>query len=281
MKKPQIILKDNLIVPIVGTEARIYEIKNELRRPNTNISLNGLFVMLVSFIESMQKEIIKHYLKYCPEKVADNSIEVDKAIFVENEDFYFLERVISDYIDKMPYWRLSKLFYKLLGINKPLNDNEVQNIKKRRNELIHKNLEVNFKRKEAKQDSIEVSYLSTCLNEYSIYLSHLKSEISTSYLKCSKINALENLWYYTFKTPLCANFSDYWYIDNEEDIISGCKYPDIENGLSSGERFMLEVWRSQVCGCKVNFLNMASIDNHYQHCLYVFLKLSNDIFLYG
>lgn len=34
-----------------------------------------------------------------------------------------------------------------------------------------------------------------------------------------------------------------------------------------------------MCGCHVDFLNMASLDLHYQRCLYLFLKLSNDMFL--
>lgn len=268
-------------MPILATEVRVDEIRKELKNDPTNVNLNGLFLMLVSYTESMQKEIIKYYLKYHPEKISGDSIEVDKAILVENEDFYLLESIVVNHIDKMPYWKLSKLFYDVLRIRKPTNESKIQKIKDRRNELIHKNLEVNFKRKEIRQDFIDKLYLENCLDEYGKYLIDIKTCISEVFVTHSKINVLKNLWHYTFKTPLCSNFYDYWYVDNEKDSILGCKHPEMEGGLSSSEKFMLEIWRSQVCGGKVDFLNMASIGGHFQNCLYTFLKLSNDLFLYS
>ncbi len=279
MTRPIIVLKDNLLMPILATEARIAEISGELDTANA-VNCNGFFLMLVSYIESMQKEVLTYYLKHQPEKLSANLIEVDKNILVEGEDFYLLERIISEHIEKMPYWLLSKQFFEVLRIKKPDNEKNIQNIKQRRNELIHNNLKVDFKHKEVRQDSVDPKFLSECIAEYITYLDSLKSEISKVYCKCSKINAIRNLWFYTFKTPLCGVFESYWHIDNENDAVSGCKRPDIENGLSSSEKFMLEIWRSQVCGCKVDFLNMASLDYHSQRCLYLFLKLSNDMFLY-
>jgi hypothetical protein len=267
-------------MPIIATEARIDEISSEIKNNTTNVGLNGLFLMLVSYIESMQKEIIKYNLKYQPEKIIDNTIEVNKSVLIEFEDFHIMEHLLSDYLDKMPNWKLSKLFYKVLNIEKPLNETEIEKIKKRRNELIHKNLEIDFKRGEIRQDNVNVEYLTKCINEYTEYLNKLKYLISESFASYTKINALKNLWHYTFKTPLCKNFSDYWYVDEKNDALSGCKHPEFEDGLSSGEKFMLDIWRSQVCRCKFDFPNMASIGSHYQKCLFMFLKLSNDIFLY-
>lgn len=114
MKKPIIILTNHLLMPIIATEARVNEIRKELKPNVSNVVLNGLFLMLVSYVESMQKEIVKHYLKYQPEKIPGDYIEVDKAILVANEDFYLLEHIVSSHIDKMPYWKLSKLFYEIL-----------------------------------------------------------------------------------------------------------------------------------------------------------------------
>lgn len=281
MDRPLIILKDYLLMPLLATEVRIDEIRKELSPETTNINRNGLFLMLVSYVESMQREIIKYYLKYQPEKISGDSIEIDKAILVANEDFYLLERIVENHIDKMPYWKLSKLFYEVLRIKKPANESKIQKIKDRRNELIHKNLEVNFKRNEIYQDFIDPLYLENCLDEYEKYLIDIKKSISETFVNFSKLYLLKNLWHYTFRTPLCSNFSDYWYVDDEKDNINGCKHPQIEGGLSSSEKFMLEIWRSQVCGGKVEFLNMESIGKHFQYCLYTFLKLSNDLFLYN
>lgn len=233
MTRPLIVLKDNLLMPILATEARIAEINDELDNANA-VNCNGLFLMLVSYIESMKKEVLTYYLKHQPEKLPASSIEVDKSVLVEYEDFYLLEHIISEHIEKMPYWRLSKLFFEVLGIKKPDNDKSIQNIKQRRNDLIHNNLKVDFKRKEVRQDSVDPKFLSECIAEYITYLDSLKSEISKVYCKCSKLNSIRNLWFYTFKTPLCGVFESYWYIDNENDALFGCKRPDIEHGLSSG-----------------------------------------------
>ncbi|WP_291147057.1 hypothetical protein [Flavobacterium sp. UBA7680] len=280
MKKPRIILKEHLLMPLIATEKRVYEIRKELEMEITDIRLNGLFLMLVSYIESMQKEIIKYYLKYQPEKIPNKLIQIETAILIENEDFYLLENIVAKHVDKMQYWEISKLFYEILRIEKPTNDDKIKTIKERRNELIHNNLKVDFKRKEIKQDSIDLLYLKDCLDEYEKYLLDMKVKISQHFIIFTKLYVLEKLWHYTFKTSLCSNFSDYWYIDTAKDCITGCKNSEMEDSLSSSEKFMLEIWRSQVCGGKVNFPNMASLDKHSQNHLYLFLKLSNDLFLY-
>ena len=241
MDKPIIILKEYLVMPILATEVRVGEIRKELKPNATNVNLNGLFLMLVSYVESMQKEIIKYYLKYQPEKISGNCIKVDKTILVGNEDFYLLERIVANHIDKMPQWKLSKLFYEVIKIKKPLNENKIQIFKNRRNELIHKNLKVNFKQNEIHQDFIDPLYLKNCLDEYEKYLIDIKEMISKTFINFSKLNLLKNLWDYTFETPLCSNFPDYWYIDPEKDRITGCKHTETEGSLSSSEKFMLEI----------------------------------------
>lgn len=280
MNKPTIILKQYLIMPIVATEERIVEIKEEIHKYHSDVSINGLFLMLVSYIESMKKEIIMYYLKYHPEKIDAKTIKIDRLILMESDDFNLLESIIVDYIEKMPYWKLKELFYSALQIEKPSNHNKIEKIIKKRNELIHKNLEVNFKLREVAKASISVEYLSSSLDEYINFLSYLKSSISFSFNHYTKLNALKNLWYYTFKTSLCSDFTVYWHIDEENDALTGCKYPKIAEDLSKIEKFMLEVWRSQVCGAKLEFPYMISIDSHFQKCFFMFLKLSKDIFLY-
>ena len=281
MKKPVIIVKDNLLMPILAIEVRINEIKKEMNSASSHVILNGLFLMLVSYIESMQKEVLTYYLKYEAKRIPDKkTIEIDKNTLVENEDFHLIERLVSEYIDKMPYWRFSKIFYEVLKIKRPDNDIGIENIRKKRNKLIHDNLNVDFKQKRVSHEYIDSDYLAYSLNEYVNYLDNLKTEISRKYGKCSRLNALRNLWHYTFRTPLCANFEAYWHIDIENDSISGYKISEDECSLSSSETFMLGIWRSQVSGYRFDFINMASLGPDMQSRLYMFLKLSNDIFLY-
>ncbi len=281
MKKPVIIVKDNLLMPILATESRINEIQMEMSPASSRVTLNGMFLMLVSYVESMQKEVLTYYLKYQPERITSKkTIEVDKRVLVENEDFHLIEHFVSEYIQRMPYWQFNEVFYEVLKIKKPANDPNIKDLKERRNRLIHKNLEMDFKQKKARHDYVDFDYLVYSLNEYVNYLDNLKTEISRQYDKRTKINALKNLWQYTFTTPLCANFEGYWHVDIESDSIIGYKISEHEGSLSHSEQFMLGIWRSQVSDYKVDFINMASLGQHMQSCLYMFLKLSNDIFLY-
>lgn len=280
MEKPSLILKQYLVMPIIATEARVAEILEEIKKPQSDVALNGLFLMLVSYIESMKKEILIYFLKYHPEKIDTNTIEVDKTLLTKLDDFNLLERFITDYVERIPYWKLKKLFYSVLEIEKPQNKSEIERIVNKRNELIHKNLEMNYKLGVAGKASVPIEYLSDSINQYMKFISYLKSSISITYNQYTKINALKNLWYYTFETSLCANFSEYWGIDEEKDTIVSCKYPKIANELSKIEIFMLQVWRSQVCGANLDFPFMISIDRHFQKCFFMFLRLSMDISLY-
>jgi hypothetical protein len=268
-------------MPIESIESKIEEVRNEITSIGNSIYLNGLFLMLVSYIEAMQKEILKYYLKYNPEKIPNNKlIEINKNILSNNENFNLVEKIISEYIDNIPFWQFIKYFYDVLKIKKPSNSQIVEDIKKKRNELIHSNMRINYKQNSVSHSYITSEYLIDSIKEYSSYLAELKLEISRKYYKCTRLNALRNLWYYTFVTPLCKNFEDYWHIDNDKDAIFAIKKPDYESGLSHSETFLLGIWRSQVTSGKVDFLNIASLDDNTQSKLYMFLKLSNDIFLY-
>ena len=280
-KPPSIIIFNNLILPIAATEKRITEIKEEVKQNATKVSLNGLFLMLVSYIESMQKEILKYFLKYRPDKIPDKTIKLNTDSLTAYENFHFIEDILEEYLDKIQHWQLSEYFYETLNIEPPTNESKIKAIKFKRNHIIHHNTRINYKHKEIDSDSVDSEYILNCAFEYEEYLSHLKSEIITQYASCTKINALKRLWYYTFTTPLCANFSDYWYVDEKNDLIVGCKFPTMGDSLSSSEKFLLDIWRSQVCNRDVKFLNMASLDLDSQNCLYMFLKLSNDIFMYS
>lgn len=281
MKKPTLVVKDNLLMPIVATEARVAEIEHEMSLHPSPVVLNGLFLMLVSYVESMQKSVLTHYLKYQPEEIpVKKTMEIDKAVLAADEDFYLVEHLISEFLRGMSYPQFSEVFYKTLGIKKTANESKISEIKKKRNEVIHKNLRTDFKHKRAVYEQISASYLSSSLGEYAVYLNSLKGSLSDKYAKRTKLNALRELWHYTFATPLCAVFEDFWYIDTDKDSIVGYKSARGEANLSRSETFMLSIWRSQVSGYKIDFLNMASLGEHMQHCLYTFLKLSNDIFMY-
>jgi len=207
-------------------------------------------------------------------------MEIDKTLLTVNEDFYFIEHIASDAVRRMSYPQFTETFYKVLRIKRPGNESIIGEIKQKRNEVIHKNLKMNFKHKKPEHEHINPEYLTYSLNEYTVYLNSLKTEISSRYAKCTRLNALRELWHYTFATPLFAVFKKFWHIDTDSDTIVGYKTVESEANLSHTEAFMLSIWRSQVSNCKLDFINMSSLGNHMQFCLYAFLKLSNDIFMY-
>ncbi|WP_445664402.1 hypothetical protein [Fodinibius sp. AD559] len=284
MRRPEVLVKENLLVPIKATQERINEIREDLKKSNNPIGLNGLFLMLVSYVESMKKEVLVHYLKYHPEKIDNKKrIEIDKSTLFKNENFSLTHNIVEEYINRIAYWRCKQLFYEALEIEKPNNglNSQIKQIRNARNELVHKNLRPNYKHKEVYNlNHVNLEELNSYLDKYDQYLKHLISEISDKYSNYTKLNALKNLWYHTFQTPLCSNFEDYWFIDEEEDSIVGYKKPSQVKGLSKSEKFLLDMWRSQVSEYKVDFLNLASLDKNTQSKLHLLLKISNDLFLY-
>ena len=281
MKKPDLIVVENLLIPVTATISKIAMAQSEVKSTSSRECQNGLFLMTVAFVESMHKEILKYFLRYNPEKISNKkTIEVRKTTLIENEDFHILESLIDEVVDKMPFWQVIKYFYDTMKINKPDNFKTIEAIQKNRNQLIHDNIQVEYKQGSVNHNLFDINYIQSSLSEYEEYLIHLNDEILRKYSEFTRMNALKNLWYYTFKTPLCAKFEDYWHTDLENDSITGYKSPEYEGGLSHSETFMLSIWRSQVSGYKVDFLNMSSLGKNIQACLFMFLKLSNDIFMY-
>ncbi|CAG35465.1 hypothetical protein [Desulfotalea psychrophila] len=281
MKKPILVVNENLLMPIIATEKKVREFKNEIGLIDSVVGKTGLFLMVVSFVESMHKEVLKYFLRYNFEKItSEKKIEISKTLLIENEDFYIVEDLVTDIIDKMPSWRFMKIFYDALDIQKAENFKIIEKIKQQRNQQIHGNLVIDYKHGNVTHTLVGVEYINYSLEEYEKYIIDLKIKVSRRYADCTRIETLKKMWHYTFTTPLCANFEDYWHIDLETDSILGYKNVKYENSLSHSETFMLSIWRSQLSGYKVDFLNMASLGKHLQSCLFMFLKLSNDIFMY-
>ena len=175
------------------------------------------------------------------------------------------------------------MFYNELDIPKPDSklNKEVIDIRSTRNELVHKNLQLDYKKKRIRElNHLDKNIIEKYLGIYNKYLNHIQLSISERYAEYSKLNALRKLWHYTFSTPLCEKFEDYWYIDEESDAIQGYKNPEKAVGLSSSERFLLDIWKSQVTYHDVKFINWTSISKEVKSKMFLFLKLSNDIFLY-
>jgi hypothetical protein len=285
---PELLLKDNLLLPIIGARESFDEIKEQVSQNSNIIILNGLFIMGVALFESMIRKQIAYCLAFSPNRLPEREIAFPKTALIENEHFNIMENLISDYIDRKSIKELENLYFKVLNIRKPTKQivDEIVRIKNIRNDLVHKSLNVNYKyrRTHFPTDSNKSRDYQTqvhqFLDTYYAFLDHITLEINEKFKAYTKINLLEKLWHYTFHTPLCGNFNDYWVIDKDNDCIEALKHPKQESGLSHSEKFLLGIWRSQLTTSNVEFINMSSLDNHAQSCLYIFLKLSNNLFMY-
>jgi hypothetical protein len=285
---PELLLKDNLLLPIIGARESFGEIKEQVSQNSNKIILNGLFIMGVALFESMIRKQIAYCLAYSPNRLPEKEIAFPKTALLGNEHFSIMENLIGDYIDRKSIRELENLYFKVLNISKPSKQivNEIVRIKNVRNDLVHKSLDVNYKYRRThfltdSNNSMDYqTQVHQFLDTYNAFLDHITHEINEKFKAYTKINLLEKLWHYTFHTPLCANFNDYWVIEIDNDRIFALKHPKQEGGLSHSEKFLLEIWRSQLTEGNVKFINMSSLDNHSQSCLYLFLKVSNNLFMY-
>lgn len=64
-------------------------------------------------------------------------------------------------------------------------------------------------------------------------------------------------------------FNDYWIIDKEKDLITGIKYPEIEDCISGSEKVLLSIWRHQYDDTiKTQEFLLCSINYHKIYELY-------------
>ncbi|MDA8222486.1 hypothetical protein [Desulfosporosinus sp.] len=280
-KDPILLLKSSLLLPLNETQKRLEEIRVEVNKTDNEIVNNGLFLMAVAFLESMIREMLIYCLKYYPEKIPGHEIKVDTKKLSGYEGFHFLEKLISDYLELMPFKDLGKLFFQALGIKKPSPEvmDSIIKIKDIRNSLVHNNLQFDYKHKRSVNRTNE--NLMFCLDTYSDFINTISNQIEIKYSKFTRIEIFKELWRYTFRTPLCKKIEDYWLLDEEKDLIVAIKNSKQEGSLSSSEKFLLDIWRGQFNNHNVHFLNMSSLGTHAQKSLYLFLKVSNDIFMYG
>lgn len=282
--KPILIIKDHLLLPVKNTTEQCKDILDTAKdaRENT-IMLNGLYLMAVAYIESMQRENLAYYFTHNPAKIKKGKrgtkISVSQQALFGSEGFSLIEDIAKDYVRELRYNELLEAFNENLKINYD-NDEAILAIQESRNELIHYNTSYNYKHKRIQEQNIDYAKLVSDIERYQDYLKTVKQSISGNFARNTKIKALENLWHYTFRTPLCGDFEAYWQVDRDKDTITRCLNPEVERSLSSSEKFMLSIWRSQWNSRPMEFINMASLDRRNKNCFYLFLKLMNDVFIY-
>lgn len=300
-KRPVLLTHKELIEPIIISKDFISKIEKEIENnKNSELILQGLFVLLYSSFETMFTDILKRYLTHFPEKIDKSEMKFEKDEILHTivtSDIIDIQ--INRYIIGIAYKNLNELiqeFMSILSIDKENLDNElvskILEIKATRNILIHNSLKVNSNyieqaKKFARNDKIgskikiDQQYLFFSLNTIKAIVNDIEKRISNKYKDYTKVRAIKELWNYMFPAHVDA-FSDFWNIKENEDSIGSMKICEYEDCLCSSEKLFLGMWRAHFNG-NVELLkdfNIKRLDKGNQHKMLYFLSVQKDFWLY-
>jgi len=299
MKRPHLLLVNELIKPINNTKKIISEIKSTIDISSPKIVLYGIFSYTVSIFEIMQNEILFYYLDKYPEKIHSEKTQINKE-YIGSSSFFIRKNLIQDYVISLNYNSIKifmKQFFNILSI-----DNEDENtidqiieIKETRNLLLHNNLKVNdvYIKKSGKmcratQDDVitekklllDYNYTINTVNIIENILLSIENKLIIKYKKFTRHYVFKQIWDYLFKSPV-LNFDDYFYSSGEIINLKPNKVSYIKrmvkNGFSSTEvKFLFLIFSHLFPSLsdkifKPRFLNCYSLD-HYSKEKYNYLN---------
>ncbi|MDS1031594.1 hypothetical protein RDV77_03015 [Porphyromonadaceae sp. NP-X] len=273
ISKRKKVYSDDLLSITNSFKEKLEEIEKKLG--NDFLINQGLFLMVTAYFEDSIRELMKIVLVAFPEKLTKDSCTISReqicavadkghSIIIENELYFIFKGGVRTQLEKL----LKILFNKeYRNGGKISNKNSISKEEKEsiikleeislyRNALIHNggkvSIEMNEKVKYFKPPTdgdlvFDSKLIRLFIKEYVKFFKYLTSEINntfSSYQHLSVIEKTEILWKDCFSSPI-LQFKDYWDIDNERDLITGIKHPEIESSISSSEKVLLSIWRHQ------------------------------------
>lgn len=277
MKNPNLLLKSKLLTPISQALNRLEKIRERKSSNDDPIILEGLFILAVSSFENSISDTLKILLRQFPEKIKSKTIEVSKDDILSGG---LINKVTERIVVEKSYKSLKdflNFFFQTTGIEiQAFFENDdfkyLIEIKATRNILIHNNLHINSfyidssgEKARAKNGTLSINqdYLFQSIMTLKGILLHLEELLNDKYARYTKVNAIRNLFDYTFSTPIMS-FDNEWEVDLEEDKIICHKEETSRRGaLSSSEKFFYNIWLAHVSGAGQINLNLSiySLDN--------------------
>lgn len=243
----------------------IYEIRANLAE--NKLINEGLFVMANSMFEDSLRQIMRIILCSFPEKMSAKTCKISRKdvikiadkgyeVIIDNELYLLFRDGVQEQIEKL-FLIINNLEYKNMDKELICCIRKCAEISLYRNALIHNggkgtnDLYENAKIFKVQSDIYRISYSEDFINQFlDVYLDlfdRIEREIKgtyTFYSQLSKLDKIKIAWEKCFKSPI-LQFEDYWDVDNENGLIKGVKYPNFEDGISSGEEILLSIWRHQ------------------------------------
>ncbi len=297
ISKRKKVYSDDLLNITKSFQEKLEEIEKKLG--NDFLINQGLFLMITAYFEDSIRELMKIVLIALPEKLIKDSCTISReqicavadkghSIIIDNELYFLFKDGVRAQLEKL----LKILFNKeYKNGKKNSNKNSISEEEKEsiikleeislyRNALIHNggkvSIEINekvkyFKPQTEKDLRFDSELIKLFIKEYVKFFQYLNREINntfSSYQNLSVIERTEILWKDCFSSPI-LQFKDYWDIDNERDLITGIKYPEIERNISSSEKVLLSIWRHQFDdSIKTEEFLLCSVNYHKIYELY-------------
>ena len=310
MKPPCLLTLDRLLQPvnrahhevekITRAHVTATEIAGNSDAPDfSEITNQGMFVLLVSRFEIMLSDILVYYLQQFPEKMEFRNSPFTTEQVVESTLTRDLLAIKSEKkVTSRMYGDTAEVLdfsLKTLSIDSPAMDatqvDYLVEIKQTRNLLLHNDLVVNetYKdkagrfarsRKMGDQLRIDTAYVGDSLATIKYLVTNINERLSKKYAGYTRVAALKRLWDYMFHNPAFTPFEDYWDIDMDKDVIRLRENPEAEGRLSSSGRLFLALWRDSFNGVGLDYsgerMSMTRLDPYSREKVAVFLSAACD-----
>ena len=281
MNRPILLTKNELLLPIDQAFERLEKIRERKAVNEDSIILEGLFVLAVSSFESSLTDTLRVLLTRIPQKLENKIDAITKEDLIGGNP---LKKAIETKINTISYKNVSEViayFIKTTAIDENTISGalieQLQEIKARRNLLIHNNLIINqlyldtagntaranYQReqnslnitygpsfKPTRRDQLQITqdYLFESIITLRDILNAIKIQLSQKYAQYTKIKALRELWKFIFPSSV-MEFEKVWVINEEYDRIEKYNEGHLKQyDLSSSEEMVLSIWLSHFLG---------------------------------
>lgn len=287
--RPNLLIVSNLTHSAEHTRAALSELASRTQKFGDDPVVNqGLFVLAVSYVESMLNDTLKYYLSVFPQKLNRQSLNATMEDLLSNQ-FDLVEAQIEKFLHSLAYKPIHEIvtyFCQALSLDADADRlvRPLREIKATRNILLHNRLVTNsvyveqageFRRtSELRQKlSVDAAYLSSSIATMAQFVDELIRLMREKYRTYTKAQAIKRLWAFTFDSPILP-FGDFWDVDKERDRIYSRENPH-ENRLSYSEKAFLNVWRVHFSGrtCGHAPFTMHAFDEHNQAKLLYLLSV--------
>ena len=258
---------DDLLIIIDSFNKKSYEVYGKL---GEDIIINqGLFLMTTSLFENSIRDLMRVVLTAYPEKIQSNTMSISKKQICEiaNRGYnaiidYELYSLFKNGVREQLEYLLNIIIESESSKYSPQLKNlivRISDIYLFRNSLIHNggkaDAALNEKAKIYKTSNnstilFKKDLIERFISDFQFFFSILSGDISGKYnfFNKTRLGRLRQLWKDVFTSPI-LQFDDYWFIDVDNDLITGINYPKCEEALSSSEVVLLSIWRHQYYDC--------------------------------